>query len=243
VTFDPFGDFESRGYLRNLAQEKDPAIVRRLEHASFTTGIDDAFEALKEKKALTYSDVLGTHKILFEAMYPWAGQDRTQTAPNIAVSRGSVLFAHPKYIQNAIEHALKLGNDPKAMREKAGEVMGYLAHGHPFLDGNGRAIMVVHSVLAQRAGFSIDWASTDKTAYLQALTKELDDPGKRILDKYLEPYIRPAVTDLKEHIAAAKGLDGGTGDADKVRGSNDDPAVIAEYKQQQLKRDEHTGGA
>jgi hypothetical protein len=34
VTFDPFGDFESRGYLRNLAQEKDPAIVRRLEHAS-----------------------------------------------------------------------------------------------------------------------------------------------------------------------------------------------------------------
>jgi len=105
--------------------------VRRLEHASFTTGIDDAFEALNKKKALNYSDVLSTHNTLFEAMYPWAGQDRAQTAPNIAVSRGSVLFAHPKYIQNAIEHAPKLGNDPKAMREKAGEVMGYLAHGHP----------------------------------------------------------------------------------------------------------------
>ena len=63
MTFDPFGDFEARGYLRNLAQEKDPAIVRRLEHASFTTGIDDAFEALKKKKALTYSDVLSTHNI------------------------------------------------------------------------------------------------------------------------------------------------------------------------------------
>jgi cell filamentation protein len=56
-------------------------------------------------------------------------------------------------------------------------------------------------------------------AYLQALTKELNDPGKGILDKYLEPYIRPAATDLKEHTAAAKGLDGGTGDADKVCGS------------------------
>ena len=78
---------------------------------------------------------------------------------------------------------------------------------------------------------------------LQALTRELNDPGKGILDKYLEPYIRPAVTDLKEHIAAAKGLDGGTGDADKVRGSNDDPAVIAEYEQQQLKRDEDYSGA
>lgn len=99
--------------------------------------------------------------------------------------------------------------------------------------------MVVHSILAQRAGFSVDWASTDKTAYLEALTKELDDPGKGILDGYLAPYIRPSVTDLKQHIAGTKGLDGGTGDTDKVRGSNDDPAVIAEYRQQRLKREEH----
>ncbi|WP_426420946.1 Fic/DOC family protein [Bradyrhizobium genosp. A] len=238
MIFDPFGDFETRGYLRNLASEKDPAIVKRLEHASFTTGIDDAFATLQKKKTLIYADVLSTHKMLFEAMYPWAGQDRATTAPDIAVSRGGVLFAHPKYIQNAIEHALKLGNDPKIMREKPGEVMGYLAHGHPFLDGNGRTIMVIHSVLAQRAGFSINWVSTDKTEYLQTLTKELHDPGKGILDKYLEPYIRPAITDLKEHIAATKGLDGGAGDADTVRGSNDDSAIQAEYKQQQLKRDE-----
>jgi cell filamentation protein len=243
VTFDPFGDFETRGYLRNLAEEKDPAIVRRLEHASFTTGIDYAFAALQKKTVLTYADVLGTHKTLFEAMYPWAGQDRNQTAPDIAVKRGDVLFAHPKSIQNAVEHALKLGNDPKTMRAKPGEVMGYLAHGHPFLDGNGRTIMVVHAILAQRAGFSIDWAATDKTKYLQALTKDLDNPGKGILDKYLEPYIRPAVTDLKEHINAAKGLDGGRGETDTVRGSNDDPAIQAEYKQQQLKRDEQTGGS
>lgn len=243
MTFDPFGDFGSRGYLRNLAQEKDPAIVRRLEHASFTTGIDDAFEALKKHEALTYSDVLDTHRILFEAMYPWAGQDRTQTAPDIAVSRGGVLFAHPKDIRNATDYALKLGNDPKAMREKPGEVMGYLAYGHPFLDGNGRTIMVLHSVLAQRAGFSVDWASTDKTAYLQALTQELDNPGKGILDRYLETYIQPAVTNLSEHLTAAKGLDGSAGDADQVRGSNDDPTVIAEYKQQQLKRGVHRDDA
>nr|WP_283812765.1 Fic family protein [Bradyrhizobium tropiciagri] len=189
---------------------------------------------------MTYADVLATHETLFEAMYPWAGQDRLQTAPNIAVGRGGVLFAHPKSIQGAIEYALKLGNDAETMRRKPGEVMGYLAHGHPFLDGNGRTIMVVHAILAQRAGFSIDWASTDKTAYLQALTKELDEPGKGILDKYLEPYIRSAVSDLTEHIAATRGLDGSTGETDAVRGSNDDPAIQAEYEQQQLKRDEQT---
>jgi cell filamentation protein len=27
VTFDPFGDFAARGYLRNLAKAKDPDIV------------------------------------------------------------------------------------------------------------------------------------------------------------------------------------------------------------------------
>lgn len=42
MTFDPFGDFDKQGYLRNLAKEKDSDIVRRLEHASFTTGIDGA---------------------------------------------------------------------------------------------------------------------------------------------------------------------------------------------------------
>jgi Fic family protein len=38
--------------------------------------------------------------------------------------------------------------------------MGYLAHGHPFLDGNGRTIMVLHCVLAQRAGFGQQRART-----------------------------------------------------------------------------------
>jgi cell filamentation protein len=70
VTFDPFGDFETRGYLRNLADEKDLEIVRRLEHTSFITGIDAAFEHLAPIK----------RKILFEAVYPWA-RDRLETAP------------------------------------------------------------------------------------------------------------------------------------------------------------------
>ncbi|WP_163149616.1 hypothetical protein [Bradyrhizobium uaiense] len=51
------------------------------------------------------------------------------------------------------------------------------------------------------------------------------------------------MSDLKEQIAAAKGLDGGRGETDTVRGSNDDPAIHAEYKQQQLKRDEKSKGA
>jgi cell filamentation protein len=39
VTFDPFGDVETQGYLRNLTKEKDLGIVRHL-----MTGIDAALE-------------------------------------------------------------------------------------------------------------------------------------------------------------------------------------------------------
>ena len=177
MTFDPFGDFETQGYLRNLAKEKDLEIVRRLEHASFITGIDGALERLAKVKRLSCADVLETHRILFDAVYPWAGQDRHTTAPDLAISKGPLLFAHPGHIQRAVNYALTHGQDTKFMREKPGVVMGYLAYAHPFLDGNGRTIMVVHGVMAQRAGFSIDWAATRKADYLSAPTKELDDPA------------------------------------------------------------------
>ena len=89
MTFDPFGDFATRGYLRNIAGEKDRAIVRQMEHAAFTTGLDAAFEALTKRKTLTYADVLATHRTLFDPVYPWAGDDRAKTAPGLAISKGA----------------------------------------------------------------------------------------------------------------------------------------------------------
>ena len=94
------------------------------------------------------------------------------------------------------------------MADKPGEVMGYLAYGHPFLDGNGRTIMVVHAELAQRAGISVNWAATDKSEYLNALTRELDRPEKGHLDAYLKPFVGPAIgrEELSGHIARAPGI-------------------------------------
>ena len=123
------------------------------------------------------------------------------------------------------------------MREKPGLIMGYLAYAHPFLDGNGRTIMVVHGVMAQRAGFSIDWAATGKSGYLAALTKELDDPDKAYLDAYLKPYIREAVPAdrLAAEIARAPGIDGAD-EQNEILGNTSDPVLKARYEQQELKR-------
>jgi cell filamentation protein len=240
VTFDPFGDFATEGYLRNFEKEKNLAIIKRAEHASFVTGLDEAFAHLAKSKALAYDDVLKVHGILFGAVYPWAGQDRTQTAPKLTIKKGAVIFANASEIIAAVEFALRKGQDKDYLKARPGEIMGYLAYAHPFLDGNGRTIMTVHSVLAQRAGFSIDWSATKKDAYLDALTKEIENPSKGHLDAHLKSFMRDPVS--HEHLAAkvtqAPGLDGGVQGADinEVLGDADEPAVKAQYEAMLTKR-------
>jgi cell filamentation protein len=179
---------------------------------------------------------------LFEAVYPWAGEDRLTNASRLVVSKGydkkKVWFAYPQDIRRAIDYALDHGQERKFISAKPGEVMGHLAYGHPFLDGNGRTIMVVHCILAQRAGFSIDWASTNKNDYLAALTQELEAPGKRHLDTYLEPFIQSGVSHsgLAANVSAAPGLEGEGEDV--VLGDTEDPELKAQYHAQELKRKE-----
>jgi cell filamentation protein len=245
VTFDPFYDFEERGYLRNVAGEKDTERVKILEHRSFLAKLDQALKDLSRIDHLSYRDVLDTHKTLFGSVYPWAGQDRAQTAPDIAVSKGNVLFAHPDDAKVAVDYALQIGQDKGFMAHRPGEVMGYLAYGHPFLDGNGRTIMVVHSELAQRAGLSLDWAATNKVEYLTALTKEIASPGQGHLDAYLKPFVREAVgrDHLASHIAKARGLDGDPLGPNEVLGRFSDPALQARYAQQEQRREEQIKSA
>jgi cell filamentation protein len=203
MIFDPFGDFEERGYLRNTAGLKDIPKIKRIEHRSFLDNLRTAVSHLERAERISYLHVLETHKILFGDVYPWAGQDRLVTAPHIAIARGdrTDLFAHPRFVQDAIHYALRLGQDRAFMAARPGEVMGYLAHGHPFLDGNGRTLMVVHIELAHRAGISVDWGRTERAAYLEALTRELDRPGKGELDGYLKPFVGSAVA--REQASAA----------------------------------------
>jgi cell filamentation protein, protein adenylyltransferase len=245
VTFDPFGDFATEGYLRNFEKEKDLTIVKRAENASFTTGLDEAFATLTKVKVLSYDDVLETHRILFGAVYPWAGQDRTRTAPKLTIKKGPVIFANASEIRAAVEFALRKAQDKDYMKAKPGEIMGYLAYGHPFLDGNGRTIMTAYSVLAQRAGFSIDWSATTKDAYLEALTREIENPPAGHLDTYLKPFMRDPITheQFATAIVQAPGLDGSLRDAElnQVLGKADEPDVKAQYETMLTKRKNRRG--
>jgi len=39
--FDPFGDFQTAGYLLNTRKDKDPSIVKHQEHSVFRVNLDD----------------------------------------------------------------------------------------------------------------------------------------------------------------------------------------------------------
>ncbi|MDH6170068.1 hypothetical protein M2282_005238 [Variovorax boronicumulans] len=57
-------------------------------------------------------------------------------------------------------------------------------------DGNGRAMMLVHTELCRRARILVDRPLTNKAAYLAALTAELKHPGPNHLDFHLAPFVR-----------------------------------------------------
>lgn len=235
--FDPFNDFEQVGYLRNHYGEKDPAIVRQLEHTMFRAGLDEALAYLAAREVLCYEDFLGVHRILFEAFYPWAGQDRAVTAPNCAVSKAGTMFCHPYHARLAIDQGLRLGLNAESMRQRPGEVMGFFAFGHPFLDGNGRTMLIIHNELCHRAGFSIDWHRTQKTDYLTALSAEIESPSKGLLDNYLCQFIG-GIRGRElwgESINGIRGLDGQSIE-NSVDGEYTDITVTQKYQSFEMKR-------
>lgn len=237
MSFDPFNDFATAGYLQNTLKLKDPKEVKESEHLSFELSVEDALAFLASQDQISYATVLKVHEILFSDFYPWAGKDRNQLTPHLAVFKGSrddpyfTVFEYPHSIQLAVDYALKMALNVERFCKQPGAVLGQLAFAHPFLDGNGRTLLLVFMELSYRAGFSIDCSRTTKDGYLAALSDEIREPSKGHLDSYLQPYI--INIDHRDQwptiIGGIKGLDGLDKEA-ICYGSLDDPLIHKNYK-------------
>jgi len=59
------------------------------------------------------------------------------------ISKGKrIQFVQSGEVQQAVQWGLNMGNDRTYIAAHPGEVMGAFAWGHPFLEGNGRAMVV-----------------------------------------------------------------------------------------------------
>lgn len=241
--FDPFGDFATAGYLRNTQREKDPAIIKVLEHQLFRTMLPKVLDFLAGRRRIDYQDFLQVHRILFQELYPWAGQDRAQTMPDRAVIKGDVFFCHPRDCERAVMHGLRLAQEGGRIAEQPGRIMGMFAYGHPFLDGNGRTMLLVHAELCTRAGMSVDWCRTDKDLYLDALTREIAEPQAGHLDAYLQPFITPPIARelWLQTVADIRGLDGAARAQPENAPRYADPVIAAQQEQFDKRRDYDLG--
>ena len=191
MPFDPFGDFNLRGYLRNSRGYKTASAIKRFEHGEYYENTQTSRDFLAKAEVVDYTALLQTHRILFGSVYPWAGQDRTALMIETPIVKGRLHFATPEHIERLSAQALVLAGDKTIMAKQPGLVLGDLAYAHPFLEGNGRTFLAIVTELARRAGISIDWRGIPLHQYLSALTKEIVLPGEDNLDSFLKPYIRP----------------------------------------------------
>lgn len=161
-------------------------------------------------------------------------------AKNVGKGNGAVEFEQSDRSQLAVQWGLAMANDVNVMRQKPGAVMGAFAWGHPFLDGNGRTMLLIHTELCARAGFAIDWTLSTKNAYLDALTAELWNPDKGILDRYFAPLIYPVDSRLnwRERILAVQGLDGVHTLEQNIAYQSNDPNGVARYTEMKKARGE-----
>ena len=235
--FDPFGDYATAGYLRNFDGEKSLEIVKVAEHQLFRAQLNAALEFLANRKRITYADFLEVHRILFEGLYPWAGKDRAEVLPDKAVKKADLYFCHPQSCHRAVSEALAVAQDKNEMVLRPGFVMGMFAYGHPFLDGNGRTMLLVHAELCYRANMSVNWLRTSKKAYLNALTLEIEAPNKGHLDAYLQQFVEPQIPrdQWLKTLAAMPGLDGLNAPADDIAGYSD-PVIAKEYQEFENRR-------
>ena len=101
-------------------------------------------------------------------------------------------------------------------------------------------MLLVHTALCARAGFSIDWRQSRKNSYLQSLTAELQTPDKGILDRYFEPMVYRVVNEDNwlAQIIALPGLDGSSQPDENVAYQDNDRAALQRYSEAKRSREE-----
>jgi cell filamentation protein len=111
------------------------------------------------------------HAYLFQDIYDWAGQIRTDT-----ISKGNTLFCSPAFIyQQSIHLFAKLQNEKQLANldvdhfcERAAYYLSEINILHPFREGNGRAQREFIRCLAMNGGYRIIWDLVETDTLLHA---------------------------------------------------------------------------
>jgi cell filamentation protein len=108
--------------------------------------------------------LLQLHLYLFDGLYEFAGETRTQN-----ISKGRFRFATALYLKEALA---KVEEMPETTFDAIIVKYVEMNIAHPFLEGNGRTMRIwLDLILKARLQKVVNWQQVDKTFYLQAMER------------------------------------------------------------------------
>ena len=171
-----------------LAKEEEK-ITKRKARELFETGKLNSFEVG------TFFGLSQIHKFLFEDVYDFAGQIRTEN-----ISKSNFRFASSMYLEEALN---KIDKMPQSNFDEIIEKYIEMNIAHPFREGNGRSTRIwLDMILKKEIVKVINWSKIDKEDYLLAMERS---PIKSVEIKFL---LKEALTDkIYDREVYMKGID------------------------------------
>jgi len=105
-----------------------------------------------------------THNYLFDKLYDFAGEIRTNN-----ISKGGFRFANALYLNEIL---IKIEQMPENTFEEIVAKYVEMNIAHPFMEGNGRTMRIwLDMILKRKLKKVTNWQFVDKTLYLQAMER------------------------------------------------------------------------
>lgn len=172
----------------DLAREEE-RISKMKAIKMFETGFLDNLEAGK------FDSLSKIHKYLFEDIYPFAGEIRTEN-----IAKGNFRFAPVMYLKSSLEH---IDSMPQSNFDEIIDKYVEMNVAHPFREGNGRSARIWLDLMIKKEIHQVvDWSRVDKEDYLLAMERS---PIKSVEIKEL---LKSALTsDINNREVYMKGID------------------------------------
>ena len=140
-----------------------------------------AIELFKTKKLETFEvgtfkGLLQIHKYLFEEIYEFAGKMRKEN-----ISKNNFRFASAMYLKDALN---KIDKMPQSNFDEIIEKYIEMNIAHPFREGNGRAIRLFLILLAQHAGYVLNFGLARYDEILMADKLAFSGDSRRLVELY-----------------------------------------------------------
>ncbi|MBQ8460569.1 Fic family protein [bacterium] len=172
----------------DLAREEE-RISKTKAITLFETGYLDKLDAGK------FDCLSKIHRYLFDEIYPFAGEIRTEN-----IAKGNFRFAPVMYLKTSLEHIDAM---PQSNFDEIVEKYVEMNAAHPFREGNGRSTRIwLDLILKKELGQVIDWSRIDKEDYLLAMERS------PIKDTEIKVLLKSALTtEINNREVYMKGID------------------------------------